>query len=80
MMDLTREMVEELNETLEDTCFMYEFRESPSSAEVRLRDTRGLEVYTIYLTDEMYNRIEEFFAKKNAKVHYNNTRSIFWIM
>jgi hypothetical protein len=79
MNTLTESMIDELNTLLEDTCFKFVLDEMDNVAKIVLKNNNGLDSYIINISNDTEYKIREFFMQRNIKIHWNNTRSIFWI-
>lgn len=79
MNQLTIELIDELNEDLlKPTAWKARFN-GEHTAKLVLKNELGLDSYIINVDNDWQKRIEEFFKKKNHIIHWNNTRSIFWL-
>ena len=79
MISLTIELIDELNEELlKPTAWKAKF-DGEHTAKLVLKNELGLNSYIINVDNDWQKRIEEFFKKKNHIIHWNNTRSIFWL-
>lgn len=79
MIQLTEELVYELNETLAQTCFKVVL-DKENFGDIVLKDARGLDSYIINLDNEWQKHIEQFFRTRNLKLMWNNTRCTFWLV
>ena len=78
---LTEELLDEFNNDLNDTNFKYKliYKNSISYAKLVLKNSKGLESYSIHLNEYKKYFIEDWFIKKHYKVlWYGN--SIFTIV
>lgn len=81
---LSEDVIEKMNNELFSNCaFKFKFIShdgSSNAAEIELKDTRGIEYYTIGISRETRIEIENWFKKNYDKeVYWNNTGAIFWL-
>jgi len=80
-MQLTEEIIECLNAECPYAGFRFAFLPQTNSGEIILRNTDGIESYIVNITNDAKVWIEEYFYKKyGARLMWNNTVHIFWIV
>lgn len=82
-MKITEDMVTVFNQILESLNCSFKLKFETGVAKnnqcriVPLNDI-FFHSFTINLTDEFYELLEDFFMKRNIELSYNNDKSIFW--
>jgi hypothetical protein len=84
---ITQEMIHEFNQDLAQSGAIFRLRKDERNL-VSIQPSNSIWLYRggcdgaciINLSDEFYCYLETFFTKKDdtIKIHYNNTRSVFW--
>ena len=78
---ITHEMLYELNEIfrIADSIIRFEmYDELEGTVKIIPMSKKYLDSYQLYLNDEGERIVKDYFDKKNIKLNWNNTRTIFW--
>ena len=78
---ITHEMLYELNEIfrIADSIIRFEmYDELEGTVKIIPMSKKYLDSYQLYLNDEGERIVKDYFNKKNIKLNWNNTRTIFW--
>ena len=83
-MKITKEMVKEFNGILKalGCIFKLDLKSATvggnTQCEIVAFDNQFLESATFNPTDEFYEILEKYFSNYEIKLHYNNTKTMFW--
>ena len=84
-MKITEDMVTVFNQTLENLGCSFKLKYDDKtlgfcnpSCEIVPTSNMFIQSSIINVTDEFYNILDDFFAKRGIELTYNNTGSIFW--
>ena len=83
-MKITKEMVKEFNGALKALGCIFKLDlksmtgDSNTQCEIVAFDNQFLESAIFNPTDEFYEILEKYFSNYEIKLHYNNTKTIFW--
>lgn len=81
MIDITRDMVETLQDLLAQHGYAatVQFKDDQfPKGIVVLVDERGVDSYTLNMVDEFYNTISDYFLSIGIEIKFNNTQRTFW--
>ena len=83
-MKINRDMVDDLNRLLHESgyCVTLEIDEtrSNSQCEIVLRETKGLDSYTLNINSDLQDRLTDYFLSIGIEIKFNNTLHTFWSM
>lgn len=83
MIKLTQEIIDELNDYLNSRgyCFNFFFDDRYSNGIVNsyLKNAAGLDSYIINIDSSILKEISDWFKRRELKIRWNNTCSIFWL-
>lgn len=83
-MKITKEMVKKFNGVLKalGCVFKLDLKSTAEGGNTQCEivpfDNQFLKSAILNPTDEFYEILEKYFSKYEIKLHYNNTKTIFW--